>query len=137
MRLAFTVSHKVITESLFGAQVSLCQLVFMRLTLPLSAVLMFLAPALPASSAEICVENGDEAPFHFVAEARNGARVVANLAPGERLCAAGPSALGGVVSVFENADEAEGCSRLVAAPGGTRILHRYVSFDRCAWDDNI
>ncbi len=85
------------------------------------------------AAAEICVENATEESFLFAVDAREGARRTARLAPGARLCAEGS---GGFVSVFDHADAAEGCSRLVAPPGGLRRLHRYASFDRCAWDDN-
>ena len=92
-------------------------------------------PAMVAAG-EVCVTNGDTRDFLFVAETRGGDREIARIAPDEKLCADGPATQGGVVSVFENVNEAEGCSRLVASPGGMRVLKRYVSFDRCAWDDN-
>ena len=97
-----------------------------------------LALALPvvANAGQVCVQNADDEVFLFAAEVRQGERIVSLLKPGERLCALAPQETGGVVSVFASAELAEGCSRLVAAPGGLRILRRYVSFDRCAWDDN-
>ena len=108
----------------------------MKMFLAGLAVPILLASQTPAEAGEVCVKNADRHTFLFVAEAREGDRIVARLAPGELLCAKGVGRQVGVVSVFESAEQAEGCSRLVAAPGGTRILHRYVSFDRCAWDDN-
>jgi len=87
-------------------------------------------------ASQVCVQNTDRKDFLFVAEVRDGDRVISTLSPGETLCAEGPGQKGGVVSVFENRNEVEGCSRLVAAPGGKRVLQRYASFDRCAWDDN-
>ena len=92
--------------------------------------------AVPAWAGEVCVRNLDRETLLFVAEARGGDRTVGQLATGEVLCATGQDDVGGVVSVFESSKELEGCSRLVPAPGGTRTLRRYVSFDRCAWDDN-
>lgn len=97
---------------------------------------LFLLFAAPALAAEVCVRNADSETLLFVAEARGGERAIGQLTTGEVLCATGPGQAGGVVSVFESSEELEGCSRLVSAPGGTRVLHRYVSFDRCAWDDN-
>lgn len=94
------------------------------------------ASATQGAAGETCVRNEDRETFLFIAEARGGERVVGQLSTGEVLCASSAKEQGGVVSVFESADEQEGCSRLVAASGGTRILYRYVSFDRCAWDDN-
>jgi len=100
------------------------------------AFLALVASVSVASAGQVCVQNGDDQELLFAAEVRDGDRVLSTLAPGELLCAKGPQKEGGVVSVFESFEEAEGCSRLVTAPGGTRILKRYVSFDRCAWDDN-
>ena len=104
----------------------------MRLQLALA--LLLASPALPeaARGNAVCVQNGGHHRLLFAAEARPGARRVAELDPGGRLCAeaSAPGATG-VVSVFEHADEMEGCSRLVAV-GQTEILLRYVDFDRCA-----
>lgn len=99
----------------------------------LGLLLLFAAPGF---AGEVCVRNADKEVLLFVAEVRGGERAVGHLATGELLCATSPDEVGGVVSVFESGEELEGCSRLVPSPGGTRILHRYVSFDRCAWDDN-
>ena len=92
--------------------------------------------ASPGAAGEVCVKNADSETLLFVAEVRGGERAVGQLTTGEVLCATGPGQAGGVVSVFESSEELEGCSRLVPAPGEIRILNRYVSFDRCAWDDN-
>jgi hypothetical protein len=94
------------------------------------------SPALAAEGTEVCVVNGSDERFLFAVVPREGDRRTAPLAPGESLCSAAPHGKGGFVSVFENAQSDEGCSRLVEPPGGTRTLRRYASFDRCAWDDN-
>ena len=103
--------------------------------LALTTVLL-LVPATRSVAGEVCVRNEDHETFLFVAEARGGERVVGHLSTGEVLCATSTEERGGVVSVFESLDELEGCSRLVRTSSGTRVLHRYVSFDRCGWDDN-
>ena len=41
----------------------------------------------------------------------------------------------GVVSVYEDPDGLEGCSRLVPS-GQTERLIKYADFDRCAWSSN-
>lgn len=102
----------------------------------LVAILALGTSAVIASAGDVCVRNADDRVLLFAAEVRDGDRILSPLPPGGLLCAEGPERAGGVVSVFENIEEAEGCSRLVSPPGGTRILERYVSFDRCAWDDN-
>lgn len=86
-----------------------------------------------AAKVELCVENGAAEPYLFAVEMESGPRQTSVLAPGEDLCISGSEA--GVVSVFENADALEGCSRLVAA--FTReTLMRYVDFDRCEWSSH-
>lgn len=84
----------------------------------------------------VCVRNANTHAYLFAAEAPSGERKVAELAPGERLCAqgAGPGSTG-VVSVFENYDAFEGCSRLVPV-GKTEDMIKYVDFDRCFWSSN-
>ncbi len=82
---------------------------------------------------DICVTNGSELTHFFAAEAHDGARDTAELAPGETLCVAGADT--GVVSVFENATHFEGCSRLVSSNSAEQML-RYSDFDRCAWSSN-
>ena len=90
----------------------------------------------PAFAADVCVTNADSGTYLFAVEAKDGDRTVETLTRGQSLCVPNPALAGGIVSVFESVDAEEGCSRLVARPGGTRTLLRYVSFDRCAWDDN-
>ncbi|WP_375255754.1 hypothetical protein [Yoonia sp.] len=108
----------------------------MRYSYILFPAWLFVTLPAPGYAVEVCVRNADAETFHFVVEARGGDRYGADLAAGEVLCVANPAGKSGVVSVFESRTEVEGCSRLVGAPGGTRVLHRYASFDRCAWDDN-
>lgn len=101
-----------------------------------ATVALVLAPATRGVAGEICVRNEDRETLLFVAEARGGERVVEHLSNRETLCATSTEDRGGVVSVFESFEDLEGCSRLVPKSSGTRVLLRYVSFDRCEWDDN-
>ena len=88
-----------------------------------------------AAADQVCVGNRTAEPFLFAAQAPGGPRVLQMLRPGEVLCSDGAGPGRGVVSVYEEADALEGCSRLVA-PGRTEALLRYVDFDRCAWTSN-
>ncbi|MEI4264260.1 hypothetical protein [Roseovarius sp. D0-M9] len=84
----------------------------------------------------VCVRNASANKHLFVAEAPNGRREIAELAPGGMLCVSGAEAgETGVVSVFEDQDAFEGCSRLVPA-GRTEDMIKYVDFDRCFWSSN-
>ena len=83
----------------------------------------------------VCVTNGAEEEYLFVAEAHGGPRQVAWLAPATELCSNGSRGSGGVVSVFVSEDHEEGCSRLVAE-GETEVLLRYSDFDRCYWSSH-
>ncbi|MFW8634657.1 hypothetical protein [Cribrihabitans pelagius] len=86
-----------------------------------------------AAETSVCVENGSEESHFFVAEAADGSREAAILAPGEQLCAAGGArGARGVVSVFESAQHLEGCSRLTPMGQRERLV-RYADFDRCEW----
>ena len=93
------------------------------------------APAVTPGPQTLCVRNADAHDFLFAVDPREGARVLARLAPGGVLCAeaAGPGT--GVVSVYESAEALEGCSRLVPV-GRVEEMLRYVDFDRCAWTSN-
>lgn len=93
----------------------------------------FSPQVLAGEEARVCVENGSGERRFFVAEAADGSREAATLAPGGQLCAAGgePGARA-VVSVFENPQHLEGCSRLTPM-GQSEMLIRYVDFDRCEW----
>ncbi|MDP3961513.1 MAG: hypothetical protein Q8Q26_15885 [Pseudorhodobacter sp.] len=89
-----------------------------------------------AAAAQICVVNGADAPYLFTAEARDGQRASATLAPGAQLCLnEAPDHPGGVVAAFDGANQLEGCSHLVG-PGASDTLLIYVDFDRCAWTSN-
>lgn len=90
-------------------------------------------PGAPAI-ADICVTNADDSRLLFAAEADGGERTVLWLDHGGRLCAPGNGA--GRVSVYESEDSIEGCTRLVP-PGGSDILLRYASFDRCLWQSHL
>ncbi len=83
----------------------------------------------------LCVRNADTRALLFAVEAPAGARLLRDLAPGERLCATGRAGEVGVVSVYESRAAIEGCSRLVPV-GHVETLRRYVEFDRCFWDSN-
>jgi len=104
----------------------------MRFLIPLLAGFGLTLP-MAAQGSGICVQNGSDHSYLFAAEAHEGARETAKLAPGQTLCVPGGET--GVVSVFEHADALEGCSRLVGA-GQTEVLLRYVDFDRCFWNSN-
>lgn len=88
------------------------------------------AAAVPPNG--FCVENASEATYVFITETREGARQLAELAPGERLCAEGTDARNGIVGVFETADSLEGCSRLIDV-GQIEQFLEYAEFDRCLW----
>lgn len=86
-----------------------------------------------AGSGEVCIRNGSGETYVFAAEAAGGDRALAVLAPGEMLCSAGADGTAqGVVSVYEEMDSLEGCSRLVR-PGMVETLAQYAPFDRCGW----
>jgi len=88
------------------------------------------------AAADICVVSGSDAPYLFPAEARDGQRASATLAPGAQVCVGeAPGHPGGLVAAFDGADQLEGCSRLVG-PAGSDTLLIYADFDRCAWVSN-
>jgi hypothetical protein len=119
----------------------MAQSVIMRLmTLILSVFAMM--PALSLSAAQdmdaeaLCVRNESGRSHLFAVEAPGTQRLVQDIAPGESLCANGAtSGTTGVVSVFEDIDALEGCSRLVPV-GQTETMIQYVDFDRCFWSSN-
>jgi len=103
-------------------------------------VIAYLSTFSPETSASaggaVCVRNKSEHAHYFAAETSGATRVFGRLDPGATLCSpAGDGAGRGVVSVYEDADGFEGCSRLVA-PGMTEDMLRYVDFDRCFWASN-
>ena len=106
--------------------------------LALTALLATL-PALPLQAQEgivpaggFCVTNASDKAHLFATETREGVRQLAELAPGETLCARGTAAADGIVSVFEDAEGFEGCSRVIPAGTIERMLE-YAEFDRCRW----
>ena len=104
----------------------------MHILVKLTFLTSLMLPA-TAYSGEVCVLNNADQAYFFAAETHGGARMVGMLAAGETLCASGAET--GVVSVFEDKDALEGCSRLVAA-GRTETFLKYVDFDRCFWSSN-
>ena len=91
------------------------------------AIPFFLFPQY--AKAEVCISNDTNHRYFFSAEA-GGERVAKWLAPQETLCAKGSEK--GLISVFENEDVFEGCSRSVPENGSDR-LKKYAEFDRCRW----
>ncbi len=79
-----------------------------------------------------CVVNGSQDRHLFVTETREGERQVANLDPGQSLCADATQAADGIVTVFENADGFEGCSRIVPV-GAVEEMLKFAVADRCGW----
>ncbi len=89
-------------------------------------------------NSEFCVTNQSTETYFFAADNGDGSasgRITATLAPGEKLCNIAVSAKASFVSVFENVDALEGCSRLIA-PGLSEGLIRYADFDRCEWSSH-
>lgn len=89
--------------------------------------------AAPAGS--FCVSNASDEELFFVTETREGARNYSNLAPSERLCSNTTQAKDGIVSVFQNENALEGCSRIIST-GVSENMLIYAEFDRCAWQSN-
>ena len=113
----------------------------MRL-MSLSLLVFTLAsPLAPQTATEVeadalCVRNESQRAHLFAVDAPGAGRLLQELAPGERLCATGATVgATGVVSVFEDFDALEGCSRLVPV-GQSESMRRYVDFDRCFWQSN-
>lgn len=97
------------------------------------AIGLGLFAAAPVAAAQICLENRSDETLLLAVEAANGQRRVASRASGQRLCLAGAArGAPAVVSVFSDAGQIEGCSRL-ARMGETVAVLRYGAFDRCAW----
>jgi len=110
----------------------------MRMKMIMAGLSIAAAGAVAAQQERVCVRNMSGVTHVFAAEAGAAAtRQLARLAPGETLCtqpgATGPGS--SFVSVFEDEDALEGCSRLVT-PGQVEDLIRYADFDRCAWGSN-
>ncbi len=90
------------------------------------------APEEATAAGGFCIVNASDKMHLFATETREGARQLAELAPGETLCATGTAAADGIVSVFEDAEGFEGCSRIVPSGRIERMLE-YAAFDRCRW----
>lgn len=98
---------------------------------PQAAVAPFDAP-----ENAVCVTNRSAESHFFAAESSDGSRVTGEIAPGGTLCTgAGATAQSGKVSVFEQADDLEGCTRLVKS-NTVEALLKYADFDRCLWSSN-
>lgn len=93
------------------------------------------AEVVSAPADGFCIINATEISYLFATETREGARQLLELAPGDHLCADGTTASDGIVSVFENADGFEGCSRIVPV-GTAEQLTEYAEFDRCGWSSH-
>jgi cytochrome c2 len=87
--------------------------------------------ALPSTDTpgRVCVTNGTAEMRLFIVETDN-TRINEMLGAGMQLCA--DSDQGGKISVFENPDDQEGCTRIMA-PNKSDTLVRYMEFDRCEW----
>lgn len=95
-----------------------------------------LVAAQEGDAGSLCLRNESEETHLFVVEAPGAERLVHDTPPGESLCVTGATpGSTGVVSVFEDIDAMEGCSRLVPV-GQSEVLRRYVDFDRCFWRSN-
>ena len=103
---------------------------FVTLAAALAAPAVGFAEAAPEDG--FCIVNASAVPHIFTTETREGVRQVAELAPGDSLCAASTEAADGVIGVFEHIDALEGCARIVPR-GGTEELLEYAEFDRCHW----
>lgn len=79
-----------------------------------------------------CIVNASANPHLFATETREGIRQLKQLEPGAHLCVKGTSAPDGIVSVFENEDGFEGCSRIIPV-GTSEMMLEYAEFDRCGW----
>ncbi|WP_456390524.1 c-type cytochrome [Profundibacter sp.] len=81
---------------------------------------------------KMCVTNGAHQQHLFIVETAD-VRTVEMLAPGGMFCA--DTDQGGKISVFEQPDDLEGCTRLMA-PDKSNTLVRYMEFDRCEWSSH-
>ena len=90
----------------------------------------------PTPADALCVRNASAQAHLFAVDPPDQRRETGFLAPGETLCIDGIAAPAtGAVSVYESADEMEGCTRLVPV-GRTEDMLKYVDFDRCFWSSN-
>lgn len=103
-----------------------------QMVYPIVAAFLMVLTGTPVL-ADACVQNGDETRLFFTAETA-AARETGWLEPGATLCATGAGHER--VSVFEDEDALEGCTRLMPG-GGTETLLRYASFDNCLWQSHL
>ena len=89
--------------------------------------------AMAAPDNGFCVTNQSNLTHVFAVDAGDDGRKVTELSPGQSLCTTESNApQKGFVSVFENIERDEGCSRLITA-GNTEGMIKYSDFDRCEW----
>jgi len=103
------------------------------------AVIAYLA-SIQAASAPVpadgfCIVNASDKSHYFATETREGARQLSQLPPGEQLCAQATAASDGIVSVYEDIDGLEGCSRIIPTGTAEEMLV-YAEFDRCGWSSH-
>ncbi|WP_421704005.1 hypothetical protein [Aliiroseovarius sp.] len=91
---------------------------------------LFLILPLPALADTLCVTNASDTRHFFAVASDSGKRAADWLAPGAQLCL--DTKAPGTVSVYEEDDAFEGCSRRLP-PGGAEQMHAYAPFDRCTW----
>ncbi|HHS89394.1 MAG TPA: c-type cytochrome [Rhodobacteraceae bacterium] len=82
-----------------------------------------------------CVTNASDKAHFFAVETREGERQFAPLNPGAQLCSGTTEAADGIVSVFQDENGFEGCSRIVPV-GAAEEMREYAEFDRCLWSSN-
>lgn len=91
--------------------------------------------AIVPATDNFCITNSTEDQMLFITETREGMRSTANLNPGAQLCSGKTAAADGIVSVFQNTNHMEGCSRIIKT-GTVENLLEYAEFDRCLWQSN-
>jgi len=85
---------------------------------------------------EICVQNAGKTTYFFAVDGGGDNRKTGMLDPGATLCTdATEMATKGKVSVFEKAENVEGCTRIIPL-GHVEQMRRYSEFDRCLWSSN-
>ncbi|MCP4073657.1 MAG: hypothetical protein GY742_18285 [Hyphomicrobiales bacterium] len=83
---------------------------------------------------QICIQNKFPKELLLSDESKNRQRQIKMLGQNDVLCVSASADSSETVSVFENKDALEGCSRL-AKTGKTEVLIDYVSFDNCICSD--
>ncbi len=82
-----------------------------------------------------CIVNASQSEHLFATETREGARQVVSLKPGGRLCADITAATDGIVTVYENAEGFEGCSRIIPV-GSSEGMLKFAESGRCGWSSH-